>query len=228
MRIPLLLLSVTLVTVACGGSETASTLPPDPGAIIDAAIDAMRDVDTVGFTMERSGAPVEIQDLEFVGAEGRYAAPESADALLSMRAGDLTVRLGTIAVGERVWLTNPLTGAWDELDPGTGFNPAIVFDPRLGWVPLLAEDLSTPVLMGEDTVDGVHGYHLTAEVAARRIEALTAGLVEPQDVGAELWFDVITGRIIAMEFTTTGPAGETHWRIGLKDYGEPVSIEPPG
>ncbi|HSR15243.1 MAG TPA: LppX_LprAFG lipoprotein [Gemmatimonadales bacterium] len=203
-------------------------MPPETGAILEAAIAAMSGVDTVAFSMERSGAPVEIEDLEFASAEGRYAAPDSADALLSMRAGDLTVRLGTIAVGERVWLTNPLTGAWEQLDPGTGFNPAIVFDPRLGWVPLLGEDLSDPVYVGTEEVGGVEAHHLSGRIAARRIEALTGGLVEPQDVAADLWFDAVSGRIAAMSFTTRGPGGDTHWRIDLSEYGAPVDIRPPG
>ncbi len=227
MRRLSIVVAAAVAAAACGSSSTGDTLPPDTGVILDAAVEAMGRVDTVAFTMERSGVPVEIQDLEFVGAEGRYAAPESADALLSMKAGDLTVQLGTIAVGERVWLTNPLTGAWEELELGTGFNPAIVFDPRRGWVPLLSEDLSRPALVGTERVDGVESYHLTATIAARRIEALTAGLVPPQDVDAELWFDVAGGRIVAVEFTTAVPEGDTHWRIGLTDYGDPVEITPP-
>ncbi len=225
-RLPLAL-ALAVMAAGCGSSSTADTLPPDVGGILEAAVEAMGSVDTVSFTMERSGAPVEIQDLEFVGAEGRYAAPESADALLSMKAGDLTVQLGTIAVGERVWLTNPLTGAWEELEVGTGFNPAIVFDPRRGWVPLLAEDLSDPALVGTERVGGVESYHFTGTIAARRIEALTAGLVPPQDVAAELWFDVATGRIVAVAFTTAVADGDAHWRIGLTDYGDPVEITPP-
>jgi hypothetical protein len=172
--------------------------------------------------MTRSGAPVTLVGLQFDSAVGRYAAPDSAEAVLLMRAGDIAVEMGTISLDERTWLTNPVTGRWEELTPGTGFNPAVLFDPALGWAALLG-DLSDVSFVA--TEDG--GHHLAATAPAVRVETLTADLVVGQSVPMDLWLDAATGHIVRLEFTTVGDDGSSDWVITLSGFGESVQIEPP-
>ena len=139
-----------------------------------------------------------------------------------MQALGITVDLATISVGERTWLTSPLTGRWEELRAGTGFNPAIFFGPE-GWAPLLTEDMSDAV------VTGVSGgeYVVTGRVAEHRVEFLTAGIATDQDVAIDLHIDAETLHLTHAEFTTVGDEGTTDWEIDLFDFDEPVTIEPP-
>ena len=215
----LLLSALTLALAACG-DETAPAL--DANDLLDQARASMAAVETASFEMTRSGAPVTIEGFEFNSAVGRYAAPSSAEAVLQVRAGDITVQLGTISVAERTWLTNPLTGRWEELTPGTGFNPAALFDPQAGWVALLADLTGVSFVATEDD-----GHHLTATVPPARVETLTAGVAAAQSVPIDLWLDQSSGRIRRLELSTTGDAGVSDWSITLSGYGEPVEIEPP-
>jgi hypothetical protein len=215
----LLLSALALALAACGG-ETAPA--PAPNDLLDQARASMAAVETASFEMTRSGAPVTIEGFEFNSAVGRYAAPASAEAVLQVRAGDITVQLGTISVAERTWLTNPLTGRWEELTPGTGFNPAVLFDPQAGWVALLADLTGVSFVATEDD-----GHHLTATVPPARVEVLTAGFAAAQSVPIDLWLDQSSGRIRRLELSTTGDAGVSDWSISLSGYGEPVEIEPP-
>lgn len=216
------LLAGTLLTVACGG-EAAESPPPDPRFIVEEAAGAMADVDSARFAMERTGAPVEIEGMEFQSAEGEYASPDAARAILKVTVGDLAVELGTIAIGDRVWLTNPLTGGWDEYPAGAGFNPAIVFDSALGWVPLLTDDLGEPLLVGTES----GAYVIRGTVAPARVELLTSGLVEAQSVVADIHIDTSDYRIVKVVFSTQSETGESDWNIELDDYDTPVTIEPP-
>jgi hypothetical protein len=216
------LLALVILAAACGGGE-ADAPARDPGDLVAEAADAMDSVASARFEMRRTGEPVTIQGMTFDAAVGEYAAPDAARALLDLRAGDLVLQMGTISIGERTWLTNPLTGDWDELDAGTGFNPARIFDPDLGWRPLLTEDLSDLRSIGiRDGLQVVGGT-----VAADRVAVLTAGLVEDQAVPIEISLDPETGRIRRVEFSTQGESGETTWVIELSGYDEPVTVEPP-
>jgi hypothetical protein len=220
MRPAPILLVLAIVVTACGGGE-ADAPAADPAELVAGAAAAMDGVTSARFEMRRDGEPVTIQGMTFDAAVGEYAAPDAARALLDLRAGDLVLQMGTISIGERTWLTNPLTGDWEELD--AGFNPARIFDPDLGWRPLLTEDLSDLSSLGSrDGLEIVAGT-----VAADRVAVLTAGLVEDQAVPIEISLDPGSSRIRRVEFTTRGESGETLWVIELSDYDEPVTIEPP-
>jgi hypothetical protein len=216
----LLVPALALAAAACGGGSGAAPLDPLP--LLAQSRSAMAAVETASFEMTRAGAPVTIEGFEFSSAVGRYAAPAAAEAVMRVKAGDITLEMGTISVGERTWLTNPLTGRWEELTPGTGFNPAVLFDPDTGWSALLA-DLAGVAFVG--TEDGAN--HLTGTIPGERVETLTAGIAEAQSVLLHLWLDDSTGLIRRLELSTTGDAGVSDWVLTLSEYGEPVQIEAP-
>lgn len=182
----------------------------------------MMEVESASFEMVREGAPVTIAGFEFDSAVGRYAAPSSAEAVLQVRASDIAVQMGTISIGARTWLTNPLTNRWEELATGTGFNPATLFDPDTGWVTLLT-DLTDSAFVA--TEGGAH--HLTGTLPPARVETLTAGFAQDQSAAIDLWLDEDSARITRLEMSTTGEAGVSDWVITLSDYDQPVDIQPP-
>lgn len=216
----LLPLALVWLAAACGGGPAGA--PADLAVLLARAQAAMGAVETASFEMSRAGAPVIIEGLEFTSAVGQYAAPSSAQAVLQMRAGDITIQMGTISVAERTWLTNPLTGRWEELAPGTGFNPAVLFDAAAGWVALLT-DLQEPSYVGAES--GLD--HLQGSIPPARVEVLTAGFATGQSVALDLWLDQVTGHIRRLELSTTGEAGVSDWTITLSGYGKPVQIDPP-
>lgn len=216
-----MLVVLAVAAAACGGGATGSDVDVD--AVIGRAADTMAAITSARFTMERGGDPVEIGGLEFVSAEGVYLAPAGAKAILQVKAADLSVEMGTIAVGDRVWLTNPLTGGWEAIPEGSGFNIATVFDPEVGWVPLLTEDLSAVEYRG--TEQGAHVIH--GVIAAGRVAFLTAGLVEAQAVEADIRIDVETGHITGVDFATTLDGATSTWSIRMSGFDDPVEVEPP-
>ncbi len=182
----------------------------------------MATVTSAEFLIERGGAPVTISGLEFVSATGRYAAPDAAEALLEVKAGSTSARLGTVGIGPRVWLTDPLTGRWSELEEGTGFNPATVFDPAEGWPAILTTDLSGGVA---SQADG--RYILRGTVAAERVATLTVGLVDPQPTEIEFVIDPETRRLLEVRFDTVTDGARSTWSIEIDEYDVPVTIAAP-
>ena len=122
----------------CGGSDEpeGDPLPAEAAAILAASAQAMGDVTSVRFTLNRSGAPVYIDTFESLAldsVDGRFAAPASADAVLTVEVdGSLKTKLGAVAIDDTVWLSNPVTGIFEPLPAGYDIDPSSFFDPAAG------------------------------------------------------------------------------------------------
>jgi lipoprotein LprG len=228
-RAATLLAAAALLAAGCASdSGGGTTLPPDAATILDAAATAMGAVDTVRFTIERTGAPVYIDDsdlLAFVSAEGRYATPGSAEAVVTIDAGGVTTQIGAVAIEGETWLSNPITGAWEPAPIGYTFDPATLFDPAVGWRPLLAGGLTGVTLVGEGTEDG--RYHLQGTADQERVAVITAGMVSGQSPLLDLWVDATTGEVTDVSFPTSYRGDLSDWTLAFFDYGADVEITPP-
>ena len=230
-------LVLVVFATACSSSTDAatttapsSTIPPDVEAILDASAQAMGSIESVHFTIRRGGALVSIDSagtLVFDSAEGRYGSPGAADALVTIDVNDIKVRVGAIAIDGSTYLTNPITGRWEPVPDAYEFDPAALFDPEVGWRPLLAEGYDDVTLIGTEERSDVITYHLTGTAREQRVEAITAGLVANQDVELDLWVDVATGEVREVEFSAFSANGESFWTLTFFDYGADVTIEPP-
>lgn len=213
-------LALALLAAACG--DAPSVPAADPAALVAGAVSAMEAVSSAHFEMTRAGAPITVERLVFDRAVGRYAAPAAAEAVLSMHAGEVAVQIGTISMGEHTWITDPITGRWHELRLGSGFNPAVLFDPAVGWVALLNDLRELEV-----AAEGGDTHHLSATIPAARVEAITVGLAAAQEVALDMWLDASTLNIVRLEFSTDGADGRSDWVIVMSDFGAPVQIDPP-
>jgi len=226
MRLVSIGIGLALVAGACSdsGADTTTTSLPDPVAILAEAAVTMQQVETLAYSIELSGDPITVLGIEMQSARGEYAAPDSSRAVLRAKLGGLTIELGTIAIADVSWVTNPLTNQWNEYTGSRAFNPSIIFDPQQGWLPLLTRDISDARLV--EPVEG-DTYVVRGTAAGSRVEVLTAGLVESQPVALDIHIQRATGLVTLMDFATQGENGRTRWLLELSDFGQEVSISPP-
>jgi lipoprotein LprG len=154
-------------------------------------------------------------------------APTSADAILTVGAVGLTVEIGAVAINGETCLSNFITGEFEPAPAGYTFDPATLFDPDLGWRPLLADGLSDIEWVGADEVDGQRVYHLRGLADQERVTLITAGIVRGQDVVLELWVNQETGQVVAAEFDADYRGEATQWRLTFRDYGEEMTVTAP-
>lgn len=227
----LLVVACGLAGAACGGDAEpeGDPLPADVSTILDASSTAMAEVTSVRFDLERSGADVYIDQFESLALDtikGRFSAPSSADAVLSVTVdGSLETELGAVALGGDVWLSNPVTGKFEVLDTGYDIDPATFFDPERGWGPLMGT-LTGAVLVGVEDRGGKR-YHIHAVAPAAQMEIITAGLVRDQDVTIDFWLKRDTALVTAAEFSTVYRDKTTDWVIELSGYGDDFEIKMP-
>ncbi len=220
-----------MLAIACSGSsdgDAAGEESMDVDGVRAMAAAAMADVDSALFTIGLEGADVYIDDadlIQFRSAEGRYAAPGSADAVVSVVALGLATEVGAVAIDGDVWITNPLTGSWEAAPDSLAFDPATIFDAEIGLAGLIADGLSDAVLASPEP-DAEGRWHISAGVDPARVSTLTAGLVHHVD-NVDLWFDEATGRLTDVTFDVGTGEGGTSWRLTLFDYGTDVTVEQP-
>lgn len=222
-------------------SDSAPVEGPTAAQVVTDAATAMSTVESASFTIEQTGATVFIDDAEqfaFQAADGRFAAPTSSEAILTVQALGFVTEVGAIAIDGRLWLTNPLTGEWDEAPENFTFDPAQLFDADTGIPALLRESSSTAEFVDEpdDADSGTSSdesdpdqrdlHHVRTAVAAERVSVLTGGLVdEASDV--DLWIDPDSNRVVEATFQIEIDGAVSDWRMTLDDYDADVTIEPP-
>ena len=221
---------LTVVATACSSEEPAPTLPPEPDAVLAASATAMGEVEYVRFRIERGGAPIYIDPLDtlnFSIAEGQFAAPSSANAVVTLAVGNINAQIGAIAIDGETWLTNPITGEWEAAPAGYDFDPATLFDPQLGWRPLLAEGLSDVEWIGEEERNSESRYHIRAAADEDRVAVILAGLIRKQAVALDMWIDPVSGYVREAELSTVYEGQTSDWFIEFSEFEEPVDIAPP-
>lgn len=226
-----LLLAVALVAAACGGDGEESfegeRLPQDAASLQATSATAMGNVSSVRFQLARTGAPVYIDQVESIALdelEGRFSLPGSADAIIQVTVNEsLGTKLGAVAIGDEVWLSNPVTGKFETLPPGFDLDPSLFFDPKDGWQPLI-ESLTNTTFV-EELANG--RYALTATAPADRMQSITAGLVRGQDVDLALQLNPVTAEVLTIAFSTEFGGATSDWVLDLLDYGETFEIVPP-
>lgn len=227
-------LACVMATSACGGAGTSEptepTIPADAVSIVDASAIAMGDTTSVRFELRREGAPVFIDQFEKLtlnAAVGQFTVPGSAQAVLEVGVdGGLTTELGAVALDDEVWLSNPITGAFETLPAGYDIDPSLFFDPTNGWQPLM-ENLTDVSFVGTEQRDGNARYHITATAPAEQVEVITAGLVRDQDVAIEFWIQPVTAEVREARFAAQFQGAEVLWTLLLSEYGDEFDIQPP-
>lgn len=225
--------------VADDESDPTDVVDLDDGAVADPDADArevvadaaaaMAAVTTVEFSLDRSGAPIYIDEFESLALDsliGQFTIPSRARAQLTVTVdGNLTTEIGAVAIDDEVWISNPVTGDFETLPPGFDIDPSRFFDPEGGWQPLLA-NLRDVELVGVDDRGGDR-YHVRGVAPAAEVQNITVGLVRDQDVPVELWIHPGTSLVTRAEFTTSIDAADSRWVLELGSYGETFAIRPP-
>jgi lipoprotein LprG len=228
----LMLFWIITILVACG-SPTPVFLSPEE--IISGTVDRLQALAGLHFVIDRSGAPAFLDVdrlLAFRRAEGNFVAPDRAQATIRVIGPGLVAEIEIISIGEIQWETNLLSGAWQELPPNWGFNPAVLFDPHQGIKPILEMDLSDIELLGLERLEEMPGrkfYALRGKVAGERLYQLSFGMIGPEVMSVQLWIDPETfdlHRMVVVD-PQPGEAEPTTWRLDFWDFDQTVVILPP-
>lgn len=242
-----LALVVLVSSFRAGGSENdvassadkAAVVELDDGAVADpdaiaaeviaASADAMAQVRSVEFEVERDEAPIFIDQFGSIALDkvrGQFNVPTRAQAELTVTIdGNFATRLGAVAIDDEVWISNPVTGDFETLPAGYDIDPSRFFDPENGWRPLLANLRDAEIIAIDDR--GGDRYHVRGIAPAAEVRNVTVGLVRDQEVEVDLWIHPGTFLVTHAEFDTVIDGATSEWALSLDRYGDTFTIEPP-
>ncbi|MDH4178169.1 MAG: LppX_LprAFG lipoprotein [Thermoleophilia bacterium] len=214
--------AVVLAVAGCGGDGGEQS----PDALVRASIEATGSLESFHFTFDSENVPVG-GGLQLTGAEGDALVPDRVAADVTGSFGGLPIQTRIVAIGDEVWLENPLSGRWTRVDVGT--TPQALLDPARGVLAVL-EQVSGLAEDGTETVGNADAVRLTGAAPAEAVAPLVA--VAPGDgvTDVTIWIgsDDSLLRRIRVEGAVAAGEPETAVRVvEISRFDQPVTIEPP-
>jgi lipoprotein LprG len=225
----MLLLSACAAPGLPGVSPTPTPTPAEISAQISAATRSAR---SLSFTITVAGQPVfsDATRLFTIGSiEGSLQRPDGVRTILKLRGAVGVVEVRTVSLAGKQYATNPLTRAWQCLEPGTIFDPAALFDPQRGIEQLLQNGIEQVTLVGEETLNDRPVYHLRGVIPGERLAAISLGTIGYGPVQTDLWAGRDDLRLMQIQLVDQAPGAEqpTTWTMAFAQYDQPVDVRAP-
>jgi len=224
--LPITILLVLLV-LACGPKQKPTpTLTAQE--VVQRCVASMEDLDSFHFELEQSsGSPIAM-GLELVSASGDIARPGRLKLHISATMGSMALEVDIITVGEKTYMTNPLSGQWEPLP--TEFNAIKLFDPDTG-IRAIIGGITSLTKLADEEVSGTACYHIKGTLDSSKLRPITCGAaLEGVPIDTELWIgkeDFLLRQVRIKGQITEGEEPEIVRTLRLSQFNQPVSIELP-
>jgi hypothetical protein len=211
-----------LTATGCGGSGGASA-----AEIVSESASATGAVQRFHFTLDVRNVPHSGIGLQLTSAEGDVMVPDRARADVGGNFAGVPITTQVVAIGERVWLKNPLSGKWEPIDVNT--TPIALLDPSRGVLGVM-EGIADPKDEGTEDVDSVPLRRVSGKVDAADVAPLVAVSPSGHEVPVTLWIgedDHILRRIEVSGPVADGEPDDALRVVDISRFDEPVKIEAP-
>lgn len=216
---------VGLSSTACFKSKTPELNAQD---ILTRSSDALAKAKSAHFVINSTNGMMSIgTGLVAKTIEGDVVQPDRLKGQATSTFGRITVQIGFVEIGNKQYITNPITRKWQEV-PGSQPAPNLL-DPNKG-APAALKQATDLKKLANENIAGTDCYHVTGKTSA----SLVAGLVGLPGTSATLASDIWVGvsdllpRRIALDGAVTKNEPPNIKRtLDLSNYNEQVTIEPP-
>lgn len=218
---------VALVLASCGGGDTldVDTSGVDVEVLLTTAADRMDAVESFRFDLEHdNGTASIVRGLQMVRAEGDVEGADRMRLLVEAKAGPLNAELEMIVLPGEGWITNPLTGRWEQ----ETIDVASFFDPAEG-VTGLMRSLDGGEITTARTINGFDTYQVEATIASELL-TLFGDAREGETIRLKAWVgidDPLVHRIEAEGGIVSGEPDDLVRRLTLTDFDETFDIQAP-
>ena len=227
--------ALLLACLACTGSEEQATATPVPtptpvidvAAVLEQTGAVMGGLSTFHFRLRHEVGSLKIASgLVLDTVDGDIVRPDRISVTFVGNIGGFALDSSLISIGDASYMTNPLTGQWEE--GPVSLTPLGFFSPTEGIAAMISQ-LRDPVLTVEAAPSTL--YRISGTLPAPALSPLIGSAILPDAVvdlvltvspdGSYLTEARLTGRIL--ESDVEGAVRV----IELSAFDEPASIEPP-
>jgi hypothetical protein len=218
------LLALLLLAAGCSDDEEA-----DPAEVLSQAIPAMRGLETFTFTYDvaRPEDSDPVQGTDVVALEGAVNSEGSMKAGIDLLQSGIPLHINFVAVGDTHYVENPLTRRWQSV--AATDSPVGKLNLGAGAIQIL-EKIQDPTYEGRDEIEGAQCHRIKGSVAAQDVEGIAQAISVEANFPVEVWVgvdDSLIRRITLDGAATTKEPEETVRTIELREFNQPVQIEPP-
>lgn len=220
-----LLLAAGLVA-ACGGDGGADVGDVDADAVLEASADRMEGLQSFHFVVEHeNGTTPIVRGLGMTAAEGDVVGAGRMRLDVTARLGTTNVRVGIVVLPEASYISNPITGRWEEEE----IDVREIFDPATGVTGLMRQVTEVEAVDREE-VDGIDAYVLESSVDAGNLTPFVSTAQPGTPVDVRVWVgveDPVVHRIEVAGRVAPDDADDIVRRITLSRFDEPIEIAAP-
>jgi len=199
-----LLLALAVVSVAC---SAAPAVEPTGEELRSRSADAMAQLRTVHVALDVLNGTMPLGGgLAATSIDGAIAAPDRLQMTVKARAANMPVELRVVGVGERHYMTNPLTNQWQDATGALAL-PRLL-DPSGGLAATLRQ-ATTLEKSGRASQGGIDSFQMAGAVPAEQLARLV-GSTQPAAgaVQTELWIAAADYRLHRVRLVGAIVAGE--------------------
>jgi len=232
------LLGLSILT-ACQGTSATIPTPPNPSDLLDHAGETIQTTKFVKIKLQASGAPVYINTVgagavQFLSADGAYAAPDRASAVVKAKLLGVSGQVDIVSIGDGQWYRNAILtgGKFLPSQFAPGFNAAKLVSSDQG-IRSALQSVTGITLVGRENMFGTDVFHLKGKADGSKVTSLTVGLIQSTtSVDIDVYIDTATYRAIRVvmvqpETVSATQPKPTTWDLELYDYDQPVTIDSP-
>lgn len=209
---------------ACGGGDGESKA--DGADVLRRGAERMDGVKSFHFELEHEKGTTQIvRNLQMVSATGDVAPPDRLRLDAKAKSGPLNIAVGIVAIPGHSYITNPLTGRWEEEQ----ISVAAFFDPARG-VTALMRAATGPRVTATEKVDGRNTYRVEATVDSGSMTLFASNPIPGRALKARAWVGVDDPVLVRVEIEGAVSEGEPPdllRRLTLSKFDEPVQIDAP-
>lgn len=232
LRFAAIVLSAMVSLVVVAGCNLGPGPSPDPRVdpqeILRQSAARVLALESVEFTLEHQEGTTELlPGLKLSRVSGVAAIPDRFRFTVEAEVSNTFVEIGVVVIGDQAYMTNFLTGRWQEV-------PREVLPLNLSdlgkTLAGIIESVQAPALVGIERWHDYEAYRIRGTVKSNDLSTLVPNAGDGFDVELELWVDrdqelLLQVRIDGRMLDTDGP--ETVRVIALEGIDVPVAIAPP-
>jgi hypothetical protein len=216
-------LALVALAAGCGGDEGGD----DPADVIAESAERTGEIESFHFTLDVQNVPITTSGLQITSAEGDVAVPDRASADVTGNFAGVSLTTQVIAIGDDVWLLDPLTKKWTMIDVST--TPIALLDPTEGILGVMA-GVENATDAGTEKVGDVTVRKITGTADTAAVAPLVATSASEGEVPVALYIgedDLLLRRVDVTGPVAEGEADDSLRTFEISRFDEPVEIEPP-